>query len=169
MLKQQTNKKSSMIALLCVAGVLLLVTLLENMSLIFPKVPSILLPTSQLFTVLKKGAVYSLVAVSMNLLNGFTGLFSLGQAGFMLLGAYTYAVLTIPVDKRAGVYQYFDGGAVQCSVPEVLSGVLGEGAGTVIGMLLVLRARHNETPADLFAAEESEEAKPAEEEAKTEE
>lgn len=43
--------------------------------------------TSMLFTVLKKGAIYALVAVSMNLLNGFTGLFSLGQAGFMLLGA----------------------------------------------------------------------------------
>ena len=55
--------------------------------------------------VLKKGAVYALVAVSMNLLNGFTGLFSLGQAGFMLLGAYSYAVLCIPVAKRAGVYQ----------------------------------------------------------------
>ena len=60
--------------------------------------------------VIKKAAVYSLVAVSMNLLNGFTGLFSLGQAGFMLLGAYAYAVLSIPVAKRAGVYQYFDGG-----------------------------------------------------------
>ena len=47
--------------------------------------------------VIKKAAVYSLVAVSMNLLNGFTGLFSLGQAGFMLLGAYAYAVLCIPV------------------------------------------------------------------------
>ena len=46
-------------------------------------------------TVIKKATVYSLVAVSMNLLNGFTGLFSLGQAGFMLLGAYSYAVLTI--------------------------------------------------------------------------
>jgi branched-chain amino acid transport system permease protein len=45
--------------------------------------------------VLKKGAIYALVAVSMNLLNGFTGLFSLGQAGFMLVGAYTYAVLNI--------------------------------------------------------------------------
>ena len=45
-----------------------------------------------LFTVLKKGATYALVAVSMNLLNGFTGLFSLGQAGFMLIGAYTYAI-----------------------------------------------------------------------------
>ena len=52
--------------------------------------------------VIKKASVYSLVAVSMNLLNGFTGLFSLGQAGFMLLGAYSYAVLCIPVAKRAG-------------------------------------------------------------------
>ena len=62
-------------------------------------------------TVIKKATVYALVAVSMNLLNGFTGLFSLGQAGFMLLGAYSYAILTIPVAKRAGVYQYFDGGS----------------------------------------------------------
>lgn len=62
------------------------------------------------FTVLKKGAIYSLVAVSMNLLNGFTGLFSLGQAGFMLLGAYTYAVLTMPVSVKLtdNVYKYFD-------------------------------------------------------------
>ena len=41
-------------------------------------------PTSMIFTVLKKGATYALVAVSMNLLNGFTGIFSLGQAGFLL-------------------------------------------------------------------------------------
>ena len=54
--------------------------------------------------VIKKAAVYSLVAVSMNLLNGFTGLFSLGQAGFMALGAYVTAILTIPVDQRASVY-----------------------------------------------------------------
>ncbi|HBD87173.1 MAG TPA: branched-chain amino acid ABC transporter permease [Clostridiales bacterium] len=62
------------------------------------------------FTVLKKGAIYSLVAVSMNLLNGFTGLFSLGQAGFMLIGAYTYAVLTMPVAVKLSdsVYKYYD-------------------------------------------------------------
>ena len=51
---------------------------------------------SMLATVLKKGAIYSLVAVSLNLLNGFTGLFSLGQAGFMMIGAYTYAILLFP-------------------------------------------------------------------------
>ena len=66
-------------------------------------------PTSMLLTVLKKGAIYSLVAVSMNLLNGFTGLFSLGQAGFMLIGAYTYAVLTMPSDVKTSesVYKYY--------------------------------------------------------------
>ena len=39
-----------------------------------------------LFTVLRKSAIYALVAVSMNLLNGFTGLFSLGQAHLDDLG-----------------------------------------------------------------------------------
>ena len=77
----------------------------------------ILPPTAMLFTVLKKGAIYALVAVSMNLLNGFTGIFSLGQAGFMLIGAYAYGILTIPVDQRAIVYQYYDGGLVTFTVP----------------------------------------------------
>ena len=89
-------------------------------------------------TVIKKATVYALVAVSMNLLNGFTGLFSLGQAGFMLLGAYAYGVLTIPVDKRPGVYQYFDGGAIQFSLPEIFAGFMGDTVGTTVGMLAAL-------------------------------
>ena len=66
--------------------------------------------TSILFTVLKKGVIYALVAVSMNLLNGFTGLFSLGQAGFMLIGAYTYSILSMPISVKMGesVYKYYD-------------------------------------------------------------
>ena len=137
MLKQQRDKKSAMIALVCVAGVLLRVTLLENMSLIFPKVPAILLPTSQLFTVLKKGAVYSLVAVSMNLLNGFTGLFSLGQAGFMLLGAYTYAILMVPMAVKDQVYYLFDGSAVKFSLLDMFQSIFGA-AGFGSGVALVL-------------------------------
>ena len=82
-----------------------------------------------LFTVVEKGSIYALVAVSMNLLNGFTGLFSLGQAGFMLIGAYTYAVLSIPEGSRASVYQYFDGGLIKFSIPEIFSNALGGGMG----------------------------------------
>lgn len=55
-------------------------------------------------TILEKSAIYAVVAVSMNLLNGFTGLFSLGQAGFMAIGAYTFSILSIPVASRASVY-----------------------------------------------------------------
>ena len=63
--------------------------------------------SSMLRTILQLGAIYALVAVSMNLLNGFTGLFSLGQAGFMAIGAYTFGVLTIPVAKKANVYYLY--------------------------------------------------------------
>ena len=77
-----------------------------------------LLPsTSMLFTVLKKGATYALVAVSMNLCNGFTGIFSLGQAGFMLIGAFTYGILTIPPVERMNVYPYYNGGLAQFALP----------------------------------------------------
>lgn len=91
---------------------------------------------SMLLTVLQKGSVYALAAVSMNLLNGFTGLFSLGHAGFMLIGAYTYAMLCIPNDAKAAVYQYYDP-AIKFSIPEVLSGAMGP-AGTALGVLIAL-------------------------------
>ena len=85
-------------------------------------------PTSgmrMLFTVLEKGSIYALVAVSMNLLNGFTGLFSLGQAGFMLIGAYTYAIFSIPTAMKDSVYQYLDGGLIKFSITEILGNALG--------------------------------------------
>ena len=101
-------------------------------------------PSGMLFTVLKKGAIYALVVVSMNLLNGFTGLFSLGQAGFMLIGAYAYAIFTIPVEARAAVYQYFDGGLVQFALPVpvalVLAGLMAAVFAFLIG-LPVLRLK----------------------------
>jgi len=63
--------------------------------------------TSMLRSVTQMAAIYALLAVSLNLVNGFTGLFSLGQAGFMTLGAYTYAILTIPVEMKDQVYYLY--------------------------------------------------------------
>ena len=112
---ENTNKKRDLFIGFGLLAILFIVlVILENT----------IRPTSILFTVLKKGAIYALVAVSMNLLNGFTGLFSLGQAGFMLLGAYTYAIFTIPVEARAQVYQYFDGGAIHFTLPVVIAMIL---------------------------------------------
>jgi branched-chain amino acid transport system permease protein len=42
-----------------------------------------------------------ILVVSLNLSNGFTGVFSLGHVGFMAIGAYTAALLTLPVSLKA--------------------------------------------------------------------
>lgn len=54
--------------------------------------------------VLNLCAIYTILAVSMNLINGFTGLFSLGHAGFMALGAYMVAIFTVPVETRPMIF-----------------------------------------------------------------
>ena len=127
MIQEKRSKRGALLGLAATILVLVLVTVLEN------TLPS----TSQLFVVLKKGAVYSLVAVSMNLVNGFTGLFSLGQAGFMLLGAYTYAILTVPVSAKDTVYYLFGGSAVKFSLPDLFGGV-DTPAGLILGVLLAI-------------------------------
>ena len=124
---KKTVNKSAWITLLCAAALLALVVVLENT--LDPN------KNIMLFTSLKKGAVYALVAVSMNLLNGFTGLFSLGQAGFMLLGAYTYAILTIPTAQRESVYYIYNGSAINFSLPEMFGG---GAVGLVLGVLAAL-------------------------------
>ena len=42
---------------------------------------------SYLLRILNLCAIYTVLGLSMNLINGFTGLFSLGHAGFMAVGA----------------------------------------------------------------------------------
>ena len=125
MLNKEQQKRQNMISLAAVLAFLVLVFVLDQ----------VIKPTdsmSMLLTVLQKGSVYALAAVSMNLLNGFTGLFSLGHAGFMLIGAYTYAIFSIPSTARDTVYQYFNA-AVRISFPELLGSALGP-VGTVLGV-----------------------------------
>jgi branched-chain amino acid transport system permease protein len=45
-------------------------------------------------------AIYVVLALSLNLVNGFTGLFSLGHAGFMAVGAYVSALLTMTAAQK---------------------------------------------------------------------
>jgi branched-chain amino acid transport system permease protein len=46
-------------------------------------------------------AIFMILTVSLNLTSGFTGVFSLGQIGFMALGAYISAILTLPLSDKA--------------------------------------------------------------------
>ncbi len=42
-----------------------------------------------------------ILAVSLNITNGFSGLFSLGHPGFMAIGGYVTAILTFPVARKS--------------------------------------------------------------------
>jgi branched-chain amino acid transport system permease protein len=44
--------------------------------------------------------IFLILVLSLNLSNGFTGVFSLGHIGFMALGAYASAILTLPLREK---------------------------------------------------------------------
>ena len=49
-------------------------------------------------------AVNAILALSLNLIYGFTGMFSLGHAGFMAIGAYVSAILILPAAQKEMMY-----------------------------------------------------------------
>lgn len=54
--------------------------------------------------ILNLSAIYVILAVSLNLVLGFTGMFSLGHAGFMCIGAYTASILTMSPESKELIY-----------------------------------------------------------------
>lgn len=49
-------------------------------------------------------AVNVILALSLNLIYGFTGMFSLGHAGFMAIGAYVCAILIMTPDQKDALF-----------------------------------------------------------------
>jgi branched-chain amino acid transport system permease protein len=80
------------------------------------------------------------LAVSLNLINGFTGQFSIGHAGFMALGAYSSAMFTLHVGmgwvaalEAAGLpAPIAEGGALLIAL--VVGGLLAALAGYLVGL-----------------------------------
>ncbi len=72
-------------ALICLAGLLALAQNFFN---------------DYLLSLVCFAGIFAMLAVSLNLTNGFTGLFSLGHPAFMAIGGYTAALLTFPMAKK---------------------------------------------------------------------
>lgn len=96
--------------------------------------------------IFKLCAINVILALSLNLLNGFTGLFSLGHAGFMAVGAYTCALLTMsPAQKEMNFFlKPIEPWLAQVSIPFlpalIAAGLVAAFAGFLIGAP-VLRLR----------------------------
>jgi branched-chain amino acid transport system permease protein len=72
-----------------------------------------------------------ILAVSLNLINGHTGQFSLGHAGFMAIGAYVAATLTWAMSSAL---QSPVGGAIVFMVALVIGGLIAAVAGLAVGV-----------------------------------
>lgn len=98
MTKKQNHKKRNLIlTLIAVALSLLYLGILQANTV----------DHSYAITIIERSCIYAVAAVSMNLIIGFTGQFSLGTAGFMCIGAYITGILTIPVDMRDQIYYLY--------------------------------------------------------------
>jgi branched-chain amino acid transport system permease protein len=92
------------------------------------------------FQILILCGINVILAVSLNLINGFTGQFSIGHAGFMAIGAYGSAMFSLHVGMRwvsalaaAGVPESIARGAALI-VALVLGGLLAALAGYLVGL-----------------------------------
>jgi branched-chain amino acid transport system permease protein len=84
----------------------LLIILLAGLPITFA-LPQSGLISPYIELVLKYIGINIILAVSLNLVNGYMGEFSVGHAGFMAIGAYTASVLTVAVFPReAGPYLF---------------------------------------------------------------
>jgi branched-chain amino acid transport system permease protein len=64
-----------------------------------------------------------ILAVSLNLVTGFTGQFSLGHAGFMSIGAYVCAIINLEMNSTVGLLIGILAGAVAAAVVGILIGI----------------------------------------------
>jgi branched-chain amino acid transport system permease protein len=99
--------------------------------------------------------LFMILVVSLNLFNGFTGVFSLGHIGFMALGAYIAAILTLPLDQKllylpdlpgwlAGVHFDFMLGSFPLGflLATLVAGVLVSLVALLIGLVLMRLSGH---------------------------
>ena len=85
--------KKAVYGLGLVAGMILLSALVEGRL-----IPGVAIPPYPLRIVTLAG-INIILAVSLNLINGFTGQFSIGHAGFMAIGAYGSAWMAVTFGK----------------------------------------------------------------------
>jgi branched-chain amino acid transport system permease protein len=85
--------------------------------------------------VLLTAGIYIVLSVSLNLVNGFTGQFSMGHAGFMAVGGYAAAFLTTTLKVTAP--ELFSTLAMEQLLffaSLLVGGLLAAGAGVLVGM-----------------------------------
>jgi branched-chain amino acid transport system permease protein len=77
-----------------------------------------------------------ILATSLNLINGFTGQFSIGHAGFMAVGAYASAFFTVTYGKAIEASMSFLGETVASSIVLIIAIIIGALVAATMGLIV---------------------------------
>ena len=85
-------------------------------------------------------AINAILAVSLNLIYGFTGMFSLGHAGFMCVGAYVSSLLILPQAQKSAIFilEPMAGPVYAAHAPFLAAVLLGGLVAGIFGLLIAL-------------------------------
>lgn len=82
-----------------------------------------------------------ILAISLNIINGWIGFFSIGHGGIMLVGAYVAAFLTLPTSFKEGIINlHLPAFILNIQIPLLPALLIGGIFGTITGIILVLPA-----------------------------
>ncbi|HEY0459478.1 MAG TPA: branched-chain amino acid ABC transporter permease [Pyrinomonadaceae bacterium] len=81
-------------------------------------------------------AINVILATSLNLINGFTGQFSIGHAGFMAVGAYSSAYFTVTYGKAVEASFGFLGDTLSSSVVLIIAILIGAIVAALAGLMV---------------------------------
>ncbi|MEP7212967.1 MAG: branched-chain amino acid ABC transporter permease [Acidobacteriota bacterium] len=81
-------------------------------------------------------AINIILATSLNLINGFTGQFSIGHAGFMAVGAYSSAYFTVTYGKAIEASLGSLGDTVASSIVLLIAIAIGAVVAAVMGLIV---------------------------------
>ena len=93
-----------------------------------------LIADSSIRQLIMLGAVNVLIALSLNVINGLAGQFSIGHAGFVGVGAYTAAVLTANLHLKLGGEVTFGRSFLMVPVAVIAGGTLAGLFGLLVGL-----------------------------------
>jgi branched-chain amino acid transport system permease protein len=77
-----------------------------------------------------------ILAASLSLCNGFAGIFSMGHAGFMAIGAYASALFTIPAAKKAILLKNLPEVLQRIEIPLIAALVIGGIIAALVALLI---------------------------------
>ncbi len=85
-------------------------------------------------------AINAILAVSLNLIYGFTGMFSLGHAGFMAIGAYVCTVLILTPEQKESMWilEAINPWLANLSLPFLVAVVVGGIAASLVGLIIAI-------------------------------